>query len=183
MKKNQNLYFLVMLMLTFIIFSCNKSEIISSTNPLPNDGLDDSKRNEATWISNDIDGSKGWLIKLKIFIGHTEDQCGGKCIKFFGQCGHMDCRGIGNTCSNVVKVMLYVGEGGIESMLILTEPDAFGNDLEFQFPDRSLFITNPQNSEELWLNIPEQILVRTSSEEPFVLYDIWFSEESELDNL
>jgi|GEM_PF-2194560 len=176
MKKLQFSGFMVILVFTFIFFSCSKSEIVSSSDPLSNNENDDLKRNEATWIS--LDHSKGLQIKIKISVGHTVGDCGNKCVKVFGEYGHIDCRGFGNVCNHTITAQLV--NGG--TTLILTDPDVFGAFLDFDFPDRSLFITNPQNSDELWLNIPEQLLIKDDEEDVFIIHNIWFSEEAELDN-
>ena len=170
---------LVTFVFTFIFFSCSKNETASSSDPLSNNENDDLKRNEATWVSSDP--SKGLpQIKIKIFIGHTVNDCGGTCVKIFGVPGHIDCRGFGNACDRTGTAQLSSQGGTIT--LTFTDPDALGAFLDFDFPDRSLFITNPLNSNELWLNIPEQLLIKDSEEDVFVIHDLWFSENPELEN-
>jgi len=179
MKKIQFLYFAVISMLFFIAFSCNKSDLVFV--PLETNN-NDTKRNEATWETSQ-DNAKGWLAKLKIYIGHTADQCGGKCMKIFGEYLHLDCRGYGNVCNMNSKSILSIGENEEELILTIIDEDIFfGESLEFSFPDRSLYITNPQNSTDLWLNIPEQLLVRENADEDFIIHNVWFSENQELEN-
>jgi len=175
MKNLLFLCFMAVFIFSFTFFSCSKNEIGSFTNT----ENDNPKRNEATWISSNH--SKGLDIKIKIFVGHTASECGGKCIKIFGEYGHADCRGFGNTCNLTTSAHFSNQNGAF--VLILTDPNAFGAFLDFHFPDRSLFITNPQNSNELWLNIPEQLLIKDDEEDVFIIHDIWFSEEAELENL
>jgi len=182
MKKNQFSYFMVMLMLTFFFFSCNKSEMIFTPESSLNVENDDQKQNEATWISTD-DAKFKWLMKLKIFVGHTVDQCGNACIKIFGKYGHIDCVGVGHVCNHKVDVRLSICENYTEHYtLTLIDPDGLGEFLEFPFPDRSLFITNPVTNTELWLNIPEQLLVRRNLGDSMVIHNAWFSERPELEN-
>jgi len=178
MKKHQFFCFMVTFVFTFIIFSCSKNEIASSSDSFPDTENDDPKRNEATWVSSNH--SKDLGFRIKIFIGHTVSECGNKCVKIFGEYGHIDCRGFGNVCNYTFSAQLS-NQGGTP-MLIISDPDTFGEFLDFHFPDRSLFITNPQNSNELWLNIPEQLLVKEGEEGTFVIHNIWFSEEAELEN-
>jgi hypothetical protein len=179
MKKLQFSGFMATLLLAFIFFSCSKNETASSSDPLSNNENDDLKRNEATWVSSDP--SKGLpQIKIKIFLGHTVNDCGGTCVKIFGVPMHIDCRGFGNVCNHIVSALLS-DQGGMY-ILTLTDPDALGAFLDFDFPDRSLFITNPLNSNELWLNIPEQLLIKDEEEDVFVIHNIWFSENPELEN-
>ncbi|MCL2312376.1 MAG: hypothetical protein FWC41_07810 [Firmicutes bacterium] len=177
MKKMQLSYFLVAFMLTIFLFSCSKGEVKPKGEP----EVDNQKRNEVTWISKQ-DGSKGWLAFLKILVGHTADQCGGTCVKLFWEYMHIDCRGFGNVCELQKKARLVETDIPGEYLIIFEETDALGDDLEYPFPDRSLFITNPLNSNELWMNVPEQVATRDSVSVPFILYDVWFSEEQELDN-
>ena len=177
MKKIQFSYFLVAFMLTTLLFACNKGEVKPKDEP----EIENKKRNEVTWISKQ-DGSKGWLGYFKIMVGHTVDQCGGCCMKLFWECAHADCRGFGSVCEVLKRASVVETETPGEYMLIFEDSDALGDDLEYPFPDRSLFITNPLNPNELWMNIPEQVAVRDSVSVPFILYDVWFSEEQELDN-
>jgi len=162
--------------MAFIMLSCNKSEVITSSE---NEGDNNLQRNEATWISKG-DQSKLWWFRIKFLIGHTATDCGNKCVKIFGEFGHIDCMGFGNICNRSVTATL-VQEGGCFK-LVLDDPDGLGEDLDFSMPDRSLYITNPLNSTDLWLNIPEQTLLRDNNGVPFEILDIWFSEEPELEN-
>ena len=180
MKKNQFFSFLTLLLVSIIICSCNKNEDVASKEPFSDTENDDLKRNEATWISLGPEKDMGFVFRL--FVGHTKTDCGNSCVEFFGQSGHIDCRGFGNVCNHNATAYYSVGQDPGDLKLTLIEVDVFGSDLEYPLPDRSFYITNPQNNTELWLNIPEQILERTDTEEPFVIYNIWFSEEQELIN-
>jgi len=180
MKKFQFFSFITLLFACVFILSCNKSDVISSQDLSLDAENDDLKQNEATWLN--IGSQKGLGIGLKIFVGHTVQQCGGKCMKIFGEYGHIDCRGYGNVCNYSVIAYCSVGSDPDYMTLTLTDPNAFGEDLEYQLPDRSFLITNPKNNTEFWLNLPEQILERTDQETPFVIQNIWFSEEQELEN-
>ncbi|MDR0207391.1 MAG: hypothetical protein LBI45_09075 [Bacteroidales bacterium] len=178
MKKVQFSYLLIAFTLTTLLFACIKGEVKPKEEP----EIENQKRNEATWITNH-DGSKGWLAFLKIMVGHTYEQCGGTCVKLFWEWTHIDCRGFGSVCESLKKAQIVEGDTPGEYMIIFIDSDALGEDLEYPFPDRSLYITNPVNNNELWMNIPEQITIRGDVNEPFTLYDMWFSEEQELENL
>jgi hypothetical protein len=180
MKKFKFIGFTALLFVSIFILSCNKSEVISSQEFSLNTENDDLKRNEATWIN--LGPEKVMGLGFKIFVGHTAKDCGGKCLKIFGEYGHADCRGFGHVCNRSVSAYYSTGPDPDFLTLILTEADAFGEDLQYPLPNRSLYITNPQNNTELWLNIPEQILERTDAEESFVIQNAWFSEEQELEN-
>jgi len=180
MKKNQFFSFITLLMVGIFIFSCNKSEDIAFKESLSNTENDNLQRNEATWIS--IGSEKDMGFAFRLFVGHTKEECGGSCIGFFGQTGHVDCRGFGTNCKYKASAYYTVGQDPDDLQLTLIEVDVFGTDLEYPIPDRSFYITNPLNNTDLWLNLPSQLLVRTNSNEPFVIYNTWFSEEQELDN-
>jgi hypothetical protein len=103
-------------------------------------------------------------------------------VKIFGVWTHLDCRGYGDVCRLIEKGRLTFDEETNEFIFTFLNADALGDDLDFPFPDRSFHITNPLNNEDLWLNAPEQILERICDTLPFVIHDIWFSEEQELEN-
>jgi len=182
MKKFNLFFFLLLFATVFITFSCKKSDaIITSGIDSDNESNENIHKNEATWITSGEEGSKWWIFKFKISIGHTAADCGNKCVMAFGEFGHIDCRGFGEVCNHTTTAKLIQSTGGA-LMLVLEDPDIFGDELDFLFPDRALYITNPQNNTDLWLNIPEQVLLRDSNGVPFEILDIWFSEEPELEN-
>jgi hypothetical protein len=182
MKKNQFLWVLAMIMIALCFSSCKKTDFIPSSNLPAIVESDETKQNEATWLNPENTKFWSWLLKLKISLGHTADQCGNHCVYMLGEWMHLDCRGMGNVCKNVVKGMLTLDEETNEYYFTFLDADALGDDLDFLFPDRSFHITNPLNNKDLWLNAPEQILQRICDSIPFVIHDIWFSEEQELEN-
>jgi hypothetical protein len=180
MKKFLNSFLIAIVAVAIIILSCNKSEKLPLLYLQSDNNNGNIKQNEATWTYSE--STKSNKLFWKIYIGHTVSDCGGKCIKLFGEWGHIDCVGMGNVCSSSVEMSIEPGDGDDDFILILDDANAFGAFLEYPFPDRSLMITNPQNNTDLWLNIPEQILNRESEEVSFVIYDAWFSEIAELEN-
>jgi hypothetical protein len=181
MKNFKFLCLLIGLLISFIVFACTKNEKVSFSNLNANNENIDKKQNEATWIMSD-DHSKGLSISLKFFVGHTADQCGNSCVKIFGKPAHLDCRGFGNVCNAATVASLYENPIDNELMLILMDDEILGDWETFPLPDRSLYITNPQNNSELWLNMPEQVLTKDSSEMEVIIHNIWFSENPELEN-
>jgi hypothetical protein len=172
---------LTVFVLAFII-SCDKSEGSSTSDLNTNTENSDLKQNEATWISSNDNSKESSLIRIKIFLGHTAADCGNACVKIFGEPVHLDCRGTGNVCNHNVTVRVSEETTNGEFMLTLTDEDAFGDFEIFPFPNRTLRITNPQNNSELWLNIPEQTLLKNNSDKEIIIYDAWFSEMPELEN-
>jgi hypothetical protein len=186
MKNSKLLCSLIGLVIFLIVFACTKNETVLPSDLNTNNENIDPKQNEATWISSDGApkryGSYVGSLSIKIYVGHTAAQCGGRCVKILGEPMHLDCRGFGNICNHVAEVQLYEDPLNGELMLILTDDEMFG-DLEiFPFPDRSFYITNPQNNLEFWLNVPEQILMKDSSEMEIIIRNAWFSEGQELEN-
>jgi hypothetical protein len=181
MKKFNLFCFLAIFIIALFFISCKKTDLISN-QPTTTES-DGSKENEATWLNPDVN-SKYWtgFLKLRIAVGHTVDQCGNHCIYAFGEWGHADCRGFGNVCKSISKGMLTYDDEFDEFYFTFLEPNALGEELDFLFPDRSFYITNPLNNNDLWLNVPEQLLERISDSIPFTIHDIWFSEEQELEN-
>jgi len=178
MKKIKNSCFLLVFALVLIVASCSKNEEVSPSNA--NTEINDAKRNEATWILGS-DNSKGLWAILRFMVGHTEEQCGGKCLMIFGENYHADCRGFGSICERTFKVALSEDTYN-ELRLVVWDEDEF-DDLDFDsFPDRSLYITNPLNSNEQWLNIPEQIIFKDSALLQAIIYNIWFSEDPAFEN-
>jgi len=178
MKKIKKSYFLFVFVLVSIFISCNKSEETSPSNT--NTEISNAKQNETTWILGS-DHSKGFWMLLKFQVGHTASQCGNSCLKLYGESYHADCRGFGNICNKTTKVMVSENIYN-ELMLIIMEEEGLEEFEIFAFPDRSLYITNPQNSSEQWLNIPEQILSMDSTLMQIIIQNIWFSEEAEFEN-
>ena len=183
MKKFNFTLFLVAIAFTLLIFSCNKNDRDDSANKPSENDPNLLKRNEATWITlPDQNNPKKWSINLKIYVGHTINQCGGKCVKIFWEYTHIDCRGFGNVCNYSFSSELSLDTQTGDYELVIINPEELGDFDEFQLPDRCLYITNPQNNTDLWLNIPEQILIQQPSKQPVIIHDIWFSEEPELEN-
>ena len=181
MKKITFFHLFVLFAIVLIALSCNKSEVpIPFDSFLENENNDDLRQNEATWATSSEENTKFWFLKIKISIGHTPADCGNKCVKILGELGHIDCRGFGNVCNHIVNARVIQSDGNLK--LVLENPEDLGMDLDFLLPDRTLFITNPLNNADLWLNIPEQVLWRDNHGVPFEILDIWFSEEPELEN-
>ena len=177
MKKFKTTCLFMVFALFAIICACDKSEKVTFSDL----NINNQKQNEATWIHRN-DGSKGLPISLKFVIGHTANQCGNACMMIFGQLVHVDCRGFGNICNHTVSAEVFDDLVNNELTLKIIGDDIFGEFEIFPFPDRCFYITNPQNNLELWLNIPEQVLLKDSSGTEIVIYDAWFYEEPELEN-
>jgi hypothetical protein len=165
-----------------VVLSCNKTDIIACTDLPTMIYNKEINQNEATWINPDSTKFFPWVLRLKISLGHTASQCGNKCVYMFGEWMHLDCRGFGNVCKYLIRGILAQDEESSEFFFTFEKPDALGEDLEFLFPDRSFRFSNPLNSSDWWLNVPEQTLVRVSDTVPFVMHNVWFSAEQELEN-
>jgi len=182
MKKFQFSCLLAIAIIAIIFHSCKKTDLMLSSDLPAIMESGEINLNEATWINPENTKAPSWLLKLKISVGHTAEQCGNRCVYMFGQWMHLDCRGMGNECHLISQGVLTLNEETDEYDFTFTDADALGEDLDYSFPDRSFRITNPLNNEDLWLNAPEQILQRICDTLPFVIHDIWFSEVQELEN-
>jgi hypothetical protein len=169
--------FLAVLILACIFWACDKKEVLST---LDSDTYD-MKRNEATWVHL-YDNSKGAFMELHIWVGHTAEQCGNSCIKIFGVPGHADCRSFGNICNYRMRVEVIEDLLNDELSLLIIDDGGLGEFDVFPFPDRSFHITNPLNNMDFWLNVPEQLLAKDSATMEVMIYDVWFSEDQELEN-
>jgi len=126
--------------------------------------------------TNGFEGTYLMLFK----VGHKSTQCGGKCKSGPNGCYHQNCSGWGNECGGRATINIsknipddiydvyYTGIG-----LYDYEPI---EDSTFSMPGRSLFIEG-ENFENgyIYLNIPEQELVRDTESNQFIYKDITFS--------
>lgn len=127
-----------------------------------------------------------YLLAAK--VGHKSSVCNNSCICVNGKRVHLNCQGYGSECSlrasvNVSKVIpddnsdIYYTAMGINDY----EPI---EDSTFNMPARSFYIED-ENLENgfVWLNIPEQVLLRDDETNLFVYKDITFTAEPLFENL
>lgn len=121
-------------------------------------------------------------------IGHKSTDCGGRCKFISGEWRHVNCQGNGSECDlrasvNISKAMpddttdIYYTGIGIYDYEPIEESD-------FSMPARSFYIED-ENLEKgyIWLNIPEQVLLRDEESNLFIYKDITFTSEPLFENL
>ena len=164
------------------IISCQKDKTLVNSNP---------KKVKSSSTAQKTVGLKssgyGGTYVLSSHVGHTAAQCSNSCSVVNGVKRHLSCQSFGNICNfvaniNISKVLPdnnedpYYNAIGVNSDEPTTENT-------FMMPARSFYIEN-NNFENgyIWLNIPEQTLVRNNENE-FIYYNITFTSEILFDDL
>ncbi len=137
--------------------------------------------------SNSSGISYGGMYLLSSKAGHKSSDCGGKCKYVNGQWGHADCQGYGSECSLRASVDIFKSVPDDPDDIYYT---GFGiNDYEpiedstYSMPARSFYIENDSlENGFIWLNIPEQELLRNEESNQFIYNHITFTEEPLFDN-
>lgn len=88
-------------------------------------------------------------------IGHDGTNCKG-CVLRNGQWKHIDCQGQGNACSVSPRVILY--SSGNSAYIVTTDTFGLTDQDFFNMPSRSLFVEYDDKNNEVWLNIPAQLV-------------------------
>ena len=116
---------------------------------------------------------------LSSVVGHNSTDCGNACIMINGIQGHVDCQYWGSKCSLYANVTVSKS-----NPKVITDPYYYAigtsiyqptDDSIFFMPNRSFMIKNGNYlTGYMWLNIPEQKLVRNTSN-LFTYYNITFT--------
>ena len=125
------------------------------------------------------DGKTASTAILMCQIGHDGKNCPG-CVLSKGKMIHMDCMGDGHYCAFSAAVQLQQdGE-----FFTATTTDTFGlTDQDFfNMPSRSLFVEYDEKNNEVWLNIPAQLVYRDSVTLQFTLNGLYYSASAAYDN-
>jgi len=160
--------------LTIVIMmaACDKVTYTSGTGPLP--------ENYAT-IGN-FSSKEGDPIEITYTVGHNASECNNACVTVNGVPCHIDCQGRGKAC--IVKIVLWPIGGQPKSptfnAVVDTVWDLTSEDF-FLMPDRSLTIIGEADS-TMYLNIPEQFLIRDSVTQRFTFTGLFFSNEAMYSN-
>lgn len=167
MKKNYKLVIKAIVFLTLLgsSYAC-KREIVSEQSNL----------NRAVLIHTCEKTSNDYV--LFVFLGHDATGCPG-CILFNGKRIHVNCQGRGNACYSSAAVSL----NQVGADLTATTTDTFGLTSEdfFNMPDRSLSYTE-ENNNEIFLNIPAQLVFRDPITQQFTFTGLFFSDAAEYTN-
>ena len=92
----------------------------------------------------------------------------------------MDCMGDGHYCAFSAAVQLR--QDG--AFFTATTTDTFGltNEDFFNMPSRSLFVEYDEKNNEVWLNIPAQLVFRDSTTQQFTFTNLYYSNSAVFDN-
>lgn len=117
--------------------------------------------------------SKESSYLLTIRVGHSITDCGGSCVTMLGKPYHINCMGYGRVCLTSAAISL----DQIGTDITATTTDTFGLTSEdfFLMPDRSLEYTDVNNN-RIYLNIPEQLVLRDTVTQQFTFTGLSFSE-------
>ena len=141
-------------------YSCQKSDKVQMSN------------HESTAVLLN-QGAKSRTFLLTIMAGHLASECKG-CVTMNGETFHVDCMGDGNVCvnSSIVSLMQISGNNYTATTLDST---ALTNEDFFNMPSRSLFVEYDDKNNEVWLNIPAQLVYRDSSTLQFTFTNLFYS--------
>lgn len=116
---------------------------------------------------------------LIVRIGHSINDCGGSCITISGKPFHFNCMGYGYVCLSSAAISL----NQIGTDITATTIDTFGLTSEdfFNMPDRSLSYMD-ENNNEIFLNIPAQLVFRDPATQQFTFTGLFFSDAAEYTN-
>lgn len=116
---------------------------------------------------------EGTYYEVKVKVGHSGENCPG-CIYRNGKLCHIDCQGFGTYCNPTATVKVEGGgKGPVYQMITINAYDLTDQDTFF-FPNRSLLILDTTNVQEIWLNIPEQELIRDYIQGNFVFQNVTY---------
>ena len=149
--------------LCMVLFLCNchktekmKTSIYDATAVL----LDKKDANNITYL-------------VTVMLGHPASECKG-CVYINGRLYHYDCMGDGNACaaSSIVSLVQISGNNYTATTLDST---ALTNEDFFNMPSRSLFVEYDEKNNEVWLNIPAQLVFRDSTTQQFTFTNLFYS--------
>lgn len=165
MKKNISL---VLLAASLMMVACNKMEKSGSTDPMPD--------NYAT-IGCSSPEESNRPIEITFTAGHNASECNNSCITENGVPGHADCQGFGNACAVTIRLWPIFGhpKGETFNALVDTVWSLTTEDF-FNMPSRSLTVLDAPSKDEMYLNIPAQLVIRDTVTRQFTFTGLYFSE-------
>ena len=94
---------------------------------------------------------------ISTYCGHDRSLCKNSCITIYGVPTHIDCMGFGNLCTInfSIRTILVTSNNYTATTLDST---ALTNEDFFNMPSRSLFVEYDEKNNEVWLNIPAQLV-------------------------
>lgn len=157
--KSYSLFFLSAAIL--LLFSCQKAKTVSPNHDFT-----------ATPLENDSKGNSVYLLSTS--IGHLASDCPNGCVYSGGKLFHVDCMGYGHVCYVSSSVTMTPVSGNTFYATTLDSASLTNEDF-FNMPSRSLFVEYDEKNNEVWLNIPAQLVFRDSVSRQFTFNGLHFS--------
>ena len=159
---------LFLFLLSLIAVSCQKKKdfLISPV-----------QTNYITSIQNATKTSQSYYMVTD--IGHNGRNCPG-CVLIEGQWVHINCQGPGNACRVSSNVSLY--SSGNSAYIVTTDTFGLTDQDFFNMPHRSLFVEYDEKNNEVWLNIPAQLVFRDSTTQQFTFTGLYYSNSAVFEN-
>ena len=139
-----------------------------------------TKFHDSTAVLQNSD-AKGNNYSIVIAVGHHISDCGGRCVRMNGQWYHYECMGFGNVCAASAIVNLVQISGNDYTATTL-DSTALTNEDFFNMPSRSLFVEYDEKNNEVWLNIPAQLVFRDSTTRQFTFTGLYYSNSQIYEN-
>lgn len=158
---------LLSLLSCFAILSCKKTDMKHVSNF------------ESTAVLSE-ETAKGTNYLLYFQTGHKASECRG-CVTMNGVSFHVECMGPGNECLNSSLVSLIQNSGNDYTATTL-DSTALTSEAFFNMPDRSLFVGYDDKNNEMWLNIPAQLVFRDSTTQQFTFTGLYYSNAQVYEN-
>ena len=159
---------IIPVLLMFSFFSCQKTDEIQNTN------------HDSTAVLLDKKNANNITYLITIMMGHPASGCKG-CVMMYGRLIHIDCMGEGNECVNSSTVNLVQISGNNYTATAL-DSTALTNEDFFNMPSRSLFVEYDDKNNEVWLNIPAQLVYRDSVSRQFTFTGLYYSNSQIYEN-
>ncbi len=159
---------IIPVLLMFSFFSCQKTDEIQNTN------------HDSTAVLLDKKDANNITYLITIMMGHPASGCKG-CVMMYGRLIHIDCMGEGNECVNSSTVNLVQISGNNYTATAL-DSTALTNEDFFNMPSRSLFVEYDDKNNEVWLNIPAQLVYRDSVSRQFTFTGLYYSNSQIYEN-
>ncbi len=170
----------------FVVYSCNKEQDADTKAT----GIKLQSEAVAKFIPNstkEVSVETGGSFVVSFAVGHEASFCGNACLGITGNKYHAECQGYGIKCAknastsftllpelNKTTGLYNLANMNSFSVYLTGQYDLTDED-SFYFPNRSLLVDiNNGAQQQLWMNIPEQLLER-DIEGYFTLYEVYYT--------
>ena len=186
--KKINVILIMLSLIGIVTTSCvkentkeSKNEIIAQKEVHTATG----KRIKMNKVSEDPNDVYVAAYELSASVGHNSSDCSNSCTMVGGVTCHVNCQGWGSTCNSTATVSVRKATAKSTTYEAITLTDYGPTDeLTYNMPARSFYIADSEfDNGYIWLNVPAQLLVRTTLSEPFTYADLSFTDQALFLNL